>query len=297
VLDPVYYAVSAVMWLWHQLFSLALGPASGTSWALSVVFLVLTLRAVMIKPFLAQVRSARGLQAIAPQLSQLRKRYRNDPVRLAEKTRALQARHGVSTFGAILPALVQAPVFLALLHVLNHFNRPGLSFAENAAIPNYAFPAADVRSFLQARLFGSPLSAYLSMPQQALDSFGAHVQRLDVVLAAVPLLVLAAVATFLSMRRSLRAQPVGAVNSAGAVAAVSRALPWVLPLGLVAGGVLFPFPVAILLYWLTSNVWTLVQQHLVYRALDRARTAVPVRAAVAAPRPGAKPVRRGRDRT
>jgi YidC/Oxa1 family membrane protein insertase len=282
MLDPLYYAVSGVMWLWHHLFALVLGQGSGAAWALSVVFLVLTLRALMIRPFLAQVRSGRRLRAIAPQLAELRTRYRNDPVRLAEKSRRLQAENGVSTFGALLPALVQAPVFLALLHVLNHFQNP--------ALPNYAFSAADVRSFLEARLFGSPLSAYLSMPQDALDSFGAHVDRLDVVLVAVPLLVLAAVATFLAMRRSLRAQP----PADGIVGTVSRALPWVLPAGLVAGGLLFPFPVAILVYWLTSNAWTLVQQHLVFRGLDRAEAAAPIKKPVAAPRPGAKPVRRRR---
>jgi YidC/Oxa1 family membrane protein insertase len=286
MLDPLYYAVSAVMWLWHRLFSFVLGPDSGAAWALAVVFLVLTLRALMVKPFLAQLRSGRAAQAIAPQLAELRRRYRDDPTTLVQKTRALQAEHGVSTWRTLLPALVQAPVFLALLHVLNSFNRTGLSFVQNAAIPNYAFGPAEVGSFLQARLFGSPLSAYPSMPQQLMDSFGSHVDRLDVVLVAIPLLLLAAVATFLTTRASARRQPAD-----GPLAAVSRLLPWVFPLGLLAGGLFFPFPVAILVYWLTSNAWTLVQQHLAYRRLDREPVVVVARKPVAAPRPGAKPVR------
>ncbi|MCO1658465.1 membrane protein insertase YidC [Pseudonocardia humida] len=287
MLDPLYYAVSAPLWLWHQLFAAVLGPSSGPAWALSVVFLVLTVRALMIRLFLAQVRSGRAMAAIAPQLAELRRRHRDDPARLLARTRALQAEHGVSTGRALLPALLQAPVFLGVLHVLNGFNRPGLSFAENAAIANYAFGPAEVRSFLEARLFGSPLSAYLAMPQELLDSFGAPVARLDVVLVAVPLLLLSALATHLTARATLRRQP-----PVGPTAAVARALPWVFPLGVVVGGVLLPFPVAIGVYWLTTNAWTLVQQHLAHRALDRTPPPAPHRAPVAAPRPGAKPVRR-----
>jgi YidC/Oxa1 family membrane protein insertase len=289
VLDPLYYAVSAVMRLWHQLFTLLLGAQSGVGWALAVAFLVLTLRALMIRPFLAQLRSARAARAIAPQLADLRRRHRDDPATLVAKTRELQSRHGVSTWRTFLPALVQAPVFLALLHVLHSFNRAGLSFAQNAAIANYAFSPDDVRSFLQARLFGAPLSAYLQMPQDLLDSFGAHVDRLDVALVVAPLLLLAAAATFLTTRASMRQQP--AVE--GVPPAVLRAVPWLFPLGLLVSGLLLPLPVAILVYWLTSNAWTLVQQRVAERYLDRTGPP-PARAAAAAPRPGAKPVRRRR---
>ncbi len=71
MLDVLYYPVSAVMWVWHTLFALVLGPSSGVAWALSVIFLVLTLRAAMIKPFLVQMRSARAMRALAPQVARL----------------------------------------------------------------------------------------------------------------------------------------------------------------------------------------------------------------------------------
>ena len=276
MLDPVYYAVSGVMWCWHQLFGLLLGPASGAAWALSVVFLVLTLRAVLIRPFLSQVRSSRVMQELAPQLAALRTRHADDPARLLQESRALQRAHGVSAAGTILPALLQVPVFLGLLHVLTHFNRRGLTFEQNAALANYAFGPDEVRSFLEARLFGAPLSAYLSMPQQLLDSFGAHVDRVDVAVVAVPLMLLAAVATHVTARHSLRRQP-----AEGPVAALMRWTPWVFPLGVLVGGAFFAFPVAILFYWLANNVWTLVQQWIVFRG----PAPVPVPAPVPQPAP------------
>jgi YidC/Oxa1 family membrane protein insertase len=96
VLDVLYYPVSAVMWFWHQVFGLVLGPASGVAWGLSVVFLVLTLRTLMIKPFLAQVRAGHRMQAIAPQLAELRNRHAGDKQKLFEETQKLQREHGVN---------------------------------------------------------------------------------------------------------------------------------------------------------------------------------------------------------
>jgi YidC/Oxa1 family membrane protein insertase len=310
VLDVLYYPVSAVMWVWHTLFALVLGPSSGIAWALSVVFLVLTLRALMIKPFLVQMRSARAMRALAPEMAQLRKSYGNDRRRLAEETQKLQRAHGVNPLGALVPALVQVPVFLALLHVLRYFNRPGLTFEQNAAIPNYVFGPAQVRSFLEARLFGAPLSAYVRMPQELLDSFGGHVDRVDVVAVAVPLMVLAAIATHFTARASLRHQanaaPVEEAAVTGSTEAAMRFMrftPWIFPLGVLLGGLVAAFPVAILLYWLANNLWTLAQQHVVFRKLDAEESRRPAPPSVEPPepvepddvrrtRPGAKPVDR-----
>jgi YidC/Oxa1 family membrane protein insertase len=284
VLDPVYFAVSGVMWCWHQLFGLLLGPASGVAWALSVVFLVLTLRALLVRPFLAQVRSGRAMRALAPQLAELRTRHADDPARMLRETRALQQAHGVSAAGTVLPALLQVPVFVGLLHVLTHFNRRGLTFEENAALANYAFGPDEVRSFLTARLFGAPLSSYLSMPQQLLDSFGGQVDRWEVAAVAVPLMLLAAVATHICARHSLRHQPVD-----GPLGAVMGWTPWVFPLGALVGGAFFPLPIAILLYWLANNVWTLVQQWIVFRPAAEPPRPIETAAALASPvtRPGA----------
>ena len=249
------------MWCWHQLFGSLLGPASGAAWALSVVFLVLTLRTLLIRPFLAQVRSARAMRELAPQLAALRTRHADDPARLLHGTNALRRAHGVSAASTLLPALLQAPVFVGLLHVLTSFNRRGLTFEQNAAIANYAFGPDEVRSFLTARLFGAPLSSYLSMP--GLDVFGAYVERWEIAAVTVPLMLLAALATHVTARLSLRQQPVD-----GPLAGIMRWTPWVFPLGVLVGGVFFPFPVAILLYWVTNSAWTLGQQWLVLHPLQ-----------------------------
>ncbi|MCW0213759.1 MAG: membrane protein insertase YidC [Pseudonocardia sp.] len=307
MLNFVYYPVSAVMWFWHQVFGLVLGPGSGVAWALSVVFLVLTLRLIMVRPVLSQMRSARKMRALQPHLAELKRKHGKDRQKLAAETQRLQKEHGVSPLGGCLPMLLQLPVFIGLLHVLRYFNRPGLTFEQNAAIPNYVFSPELVRSFLEARLFGAPLSAYVAMPQNLLDSFGgAAVERWHVYVVAVPLMLLAAIATHFTARWSVRQQQAGLAGNdnpqAAQMAGFMKYTPWIFPLGAIIGGLFFQFPIAILVYWLTNNGWTFAQQHLIGRKLDReAEEAPPIPLAVVAareaakaraPKPGQKPVTR-----
>jgi YidC/Oxa1 family membrane protein insertase len=81
------------------------------------------------------------------------------------------------------------------------------------------------------------------------------------------------------------------------MAGFMKLTPWIFPLGAILGGLFFQFPIAILVYWLANNGWTLAQQHLIGKKLDREaeRAPVVVRAAQAktrarAPKPGQKPV-------
>lgn len=267
----IYYPVSAIMWCWHEVFGFVFGADSGVAWALSVVFLVCTLRAVLVRPFVRQVRAMRAMQELQPQLAKLRDKYRGDRQKLVQEMQKLQQEHGVNPLGAFLPMLLQVPAFLGLYHVLQCFNRPGLSFQQNISISNYVFSQDQVRSFLQARLFGAPLSAYIRMPQQQLDSFGSHVDRIHVIAVAVPLLIVASIATHFAARHSLRRQSVAA--GASQQAAIMNMLTlYLFPLGVLVGGAFFQLPVAILLYWLSSNVWTLGQQYVVYRKIDAAES-------------------------
>jgi YidC/Oxa1 family membrane protein insertase len=291
LLDPLYYAVSAVMRAWHSVFATLLDPS--TAWVLAVVFLVVTLRALLLWPALAQLRTAAALRRITPELAALRTRHAEDPVRLLRETSALQRAHGASTWRTLLPALAQMPVFLGLLHVLQGFH---------AGAANYAFGPAEVASFLDARIAGVPLSAYVAMPATVLDGFG--IDRLTVLVVAVPLLLLAAAATHLTVRWSLHRNGTDGPAAGAGVAAIMRWMPWLAPAGAIVAGLLFPLSLGVLLYWLTSNVWTLAQHRFGTAWVERTAPApqpVPAPTTVpAARRPGATGDpgrRRGRSRT
>jgi YidC/Oxa1 family membrane protein insertase len=249
----VSYPVSAILWFWYRLAGGALGP--GAAWALAVVLLVFTLRALLLPLALAQLRSARAMARLQPEIRTLRERHRGDRQAFAAELQKLQRERGVSPLGGCLPALAQLPVFLGLLHVLHGFTAGGTG---------HVFGTADVSAFLAARLFGAPLAAYVRMPADLLARYG--VDRWQVAAVAIPLAALAALATFLTSRHALGRTPPADPQAA----LVGRLTLWLLPAGALVGGVFFAFPVVILLYWLANNAWTAAQQVLLHRLLDRA---------------------------
>ncbi|HEY2763177.1 MAG TPA: membrane protein insertase YidC [Pseudonocardiaceae bacterium] len=297
MLNFIYYPVSAILWFWHKAFGFVLGPDNGIAWALAVVFLVFSLRALLFKPFISQVRSMRKMQEFAPEVQKLKKKYGDDRQKLNAEVQKLQAQHGVNPLGGCLPVVVQIPVFIGLFHVLRSFNRPFLTLQQNAQTGNYVFSAADVQSFLQAKLFGVPLSSYITEPAALLARYG-DITRVEIAVVAVPLTIIAGILTHLTARHSVARQTEAqAANPQAAM--MNKVMLYLFPLGVVAGGPFFPL--AILLYWLSNNLWTLGQQRLVYDRID-AEEAEKKEAAVAqrqslAPRPGQKPVRSKKDAT
>ncbi|MGY4098220.1 membrane protein insertase YidC [Nocardia sp. R16R-3T] len=302
MLDFIYYPVSAILWFWHKSFGVILGPDNGFAWALAVVFLVFTLRLLLLRPAINQIRTTRQMQQLQPQIKALQKKYAGDRQRRAIEMQKLQTEHGFNPLMGCLPVLVQAPVFLGLYHVLHSFNRTGTGWGQlgmkpeaNAVTPNYFFSAADVQSFLTARLFGAPISAAITSPDSLLASFAPYggIPTVTAIAAvAIPLMVIAGLATHFNARASLARQSAEAATNPQA-AIMSKLMLWVFPLGVLVGG---PFlMIAILLYWVSNNLWTYAQQHLVFTLIDREDAAEQKpavgRPAAAAPKPGARPTR------
>lgn len=249
MLDFIYYPVSAILWFWHRVFGWALGDDNGFAWALSVVFLVFTLRLVLYKPFVKQVRTTRQMQELQPQIKELQKKYKNDRQQMTLEMQKLQKDHGFNPLMGCLPVLLQVPVFLGLFHVLRSFNRTGTGWGQlgmspydNAHTANYVFSAGDVQSFLTARLFGAPLSAFITEPTAVLESFaeyGGVPSKVAIIAVSVPLMVIAGLATHFNARASVdRQSPEAAANPQAAM--MNKLALWVFPLGVLVGGPFLP---------------------------------------------------------
>lgn len=266
-LDYVYYPVSAIMWLWYKAFGFVLGPANFFTWVLSVMFLVFTLRALLYKPFVKQIRTTRQMQELQPQIKALQKKYSKDRQRMALEMQKLQREHDFNPLLGCLPMLAQVPVFLGLYHVLRSFNRTstgigqlGLSPEENRGLNNYVFTAADVGHFLDANLFGAPLGANMTQRGPSLTAF-AEFDRWAVIGVGVPVMILAGIATYFNSRASVARQSAEAAANPQ-TALMNKLALYVFPLGVVVGG---PFlPLAIIMYWFANNIWTFGQQHYVF---------------------------------
>jgi YidC/Oxa1 family membrane protein insertase len=276
----VYYTVSFILWCWHKVFGFVLGPSNFIGWALSIIMLVFTLRLVLLKPAVHQIRSMRKMQAFAPEMKKIQKKYANDRQRQAAEMQKLQKEHGVNPLGGCLPMVLQIPVFLGLNHVLRSF-RPGTSEV-------YFFKAADVHSYLDAKLF----DAHLGDAVLGIGSLGGSPGwHWGVAPVAIPLMIAAAIATHFTARLSVQRQAAMGTPSTGQTAMMNKLTLYIFPLGvLVFGG---GFPVGLLLYWLSNNGWTLAQQHFVFKRMDveeqhKKEQAVEARQALA-PKVGQKP--------
>ncbi|WP_433870724.1 membrane protein insertase YidC [Saccharopolyspora sp. CA-218241] len=260
MLDFIYYPVSAILWFWHKVFGFLLDPASGYAWALSIIFLVFTLRALLFKPFVHQVRAMRKMQEFAPKIRELQAQHGDDREKLAREMQKLQLEQGFNPLGGCLPMLVQIPVLFGLFHVLNGF-KPG-------APSNFVFNADEVASFVAADLFGAKLSNHIVQPAEVLANF--DTDRFHMLLVGIPLMIAAAIATHFTARHSVQRQTAEQADNPQAQM-MNRMTLWIFPMFAIIGG---PFlPLAILLYWLANNFWTLGQQRVVFGRIDQEEAA------------------------
>jgi len=258
VLNFIYYPVSWILWFWHEAFGYVFGPSSGAAWALAVVFLVFTLRAILYKPFVHQVRSMRKMQEFAPEIQKLKKKYGNDKQKLAAEMQKLQSEHGVNPVGGCLPMLVQVPVFIGLFHVLREF--------QPYKTENYVFDRADVVSFNDASIFGAKLGASVIPYHGALPLEAYNTTITQMLIVMIPLMIAAGLFTHITARHSVARQTEAQMANPQA-AIMNKLTLYIFPIGVVVGA---PFlPLAILFYWVANNLWTLGQQRVVYNKIDR----------------------------
>lgn len=289
MLDFIYWPVSFVMWCWHKVFGFLLGDQNAVAWALSIVFLVFTLRSLLLKPTLHQMRSMRKMQEFQPQIKALQKKYANDRQRQAQEMQKLQREHGFNPVGGCLPMVFQIPVFIGLNHVIRNFRADYGN--------NYFFPKHDIMSYLHADFLGVHLNDMV-FNAGLLGTYGGGAKGFhwDIAPVAIPLMIVASIATHFTARLSVqRQQAMGTTSNQPGGAMMQNVQLYLFPLGvLVFGGAL---PVGLLLYWLSNNSWTLAQQHFVFRRMDREEQRKKEEAAeqrqALAPKPGQKPKQQG----
>jgi YidC/Oxa1 family membrane protein insertase len=295
LLDWLYTAISWVLARWHSLWNVLFGDPpvdsslGGLTWVLAIVFLVVTIRVLLFPLFVKQIKSQRAMQELQPEMAKLRKQYGSDRQGLSQAMMALQKERGVNPLAGCLPILPQIPVFLSLFHVLRRL-QPG---AEGL----YGWSDQLTDEAARAKFFGAPISASFNMTgsKEAAILAIPGVTYTNIRIVAFVLIVVMCFTTFFTQKQIMKRS--GPVE--GQAAMVQKILLYVMPAGLFVSG--FIFPIGVLLYWMTNNLWTLGQQFFILRKMpppgsDAAKAkAAAEKPAIdpkaLAPKPGAKPVR------
>ncbi len=119
ILDPLYWIVSGVMVVIHTALSPVFGEASGVTWSLSIVGLVVLIRTILIPLFVKQIKSQRALTALSPEMKKIQQKYKDDRQKQSEELMKLYKEHKTNPMASCFPILAQAPIFFALFTVLN----------------------------------------------------------------------------------------------------------------------------------------------------------------------------------
>jgi YidC/Oxa1 family membrane protein insertase len=289
VLDFLYIAVSWVLLRWHQLFSaVGLDKDSGLNWSLSIVFLVITARLLMFRFFIKQVHYQRKMQQMQPRIQKLREQYKNDRQGMQREMMKLQQEEGFNPLAGCLPMLLQIPIFISLFHVLRHLANSASLAPGNTKLTLYTFSQSETYSAAKAKLFGAPLAASLrDGTHKVHEVLGGDLSTTRVV--TLVLVVVSAAATYLTQVLVRRGQ---ATVPEGTAATIQKVMLYFIPLSVLFSGLIFPL--GVLLYWFTSNVWTLGQQAYINKFHPHEE---PEKGPVGelgkklAPKPGQKPVR------
>ncbi len=296
MLNFLYTAVSWVLLRWHSFFSLFLNKDSGLNWALSIVFLVFTARLLLFRLFIKQVHYQRHMSEMQPKIQELRKRYKDDRAELNRQMMKLQQEQGFNPLTGCLPMFLQIPVFIGLFHVLRHLaNSVSIADHQSTATPAqlakltlYSFSKNETVSAAKARLFGAPLAGRLTDSSAKIHALSGHVGATHVVI--VILVVLSAAATLMTQLLVRRGQ---VTVPEGTAATIQRLMLVFIPVSTLGSGLFFPL--GVLLYWFTSNNWTMLQQLYVNRFHPQTPKDTPPVGELGktlAPRPGQRPVRK-----
>jgi len=246
-LNPLSWLEDIVSWIlvqWHAFFSFFLGYDSGWSWAFAIVGLVLVIRIALIPLFVRQIKSQRNLQILQPKIKEIQQKYAGDRERQSAEMMALYKETGTNPLASCLPILAQAPIFFALFRVLNY----GVA----KQTPYGVMTQAQVDSAYHSTIFGVPMWATFTQASLTTNVLATHI------LTAV-LIVLMTITTFTSQRMLI----VKNTAKDNPMAQQQKILLYVFPFFFMITGI--NFPVGVLIYWLTTNLWSMGQQFYVIR--------------------------------
>lgn len=255
ILWPIKWVIEAILVAFHWFFTsvLQLNGDAGLTWVLSIVGLVLVVRAALIPIFVKQIKSQRKMLEVAPQLKKIQDKYKGKKDQfsreaMSRETMEMYKKTGTNPLSSCLPLLLQMPIFFGLFSVLQHAQNQKAEDPAGVGLLNAELSS----SFGTSDLFGAPLHLAIST---------ADGNAIVIVIASV-MVVLMTASQFITQLQIMSKNQSPEMKSSP-MYKQQRMLLYVLPFVFLFSG--FTFPLGVMFYWLVSNIWTMVQQFLVIR--------------------------------
>jgi len=233
----------------------------GGSWGLAIVGLTLLIRAILVPLTFRQLKSMQEMQRLAPQIQALKEKYKEDKQRQQQEIMKFYQEHKINPLASCLPLVLQIPVFISLFYMLRtdlkldicgpqlkayYSDKLGHLVVLNSQIPQSKVHLANGTvvkglSEINCSLVAPHSAKFLFLPDITEKATGAA------------LIVLIALYVGSQIFSTLVATATADKNQ--------RRLMLLLPVVFVV--ILYRYPAGLLVYWITSNVWTIAQQYLI----------------------------------
>jgi YidC/Oxa1 family membrane protein insertase len=274
-------------WVLAQIYDLV------PNYGVSIILLTVVIRLILLPLGIKQIRSMQHMQIVQPRIKQLQQKYKGNKQRQQEEIMKLYREYGVNPFSGCWPVLLQFPILIAMYSVLRWPQHPihvplesELCAAVSEQIPQQ-IPVCDPNgepitsqaqvddlglpgppggtTFLATNLLCSAGLPWQDAPSTLPDRVTVDDEAVELIypvdcastpLERVPYYVFAVLmfgTTFYQQRQMQKASPPGAASSQ------QQALLKVMPILFGVFGIFFP--AGLVVYWTTSNLWQIGQQH------------------------------------
>ncbi|MGC1164503.1 MAG: YidC/Oxa1 family membrane protein insertase [Solirubrobacterales bacterium] len=239
----------------------------GLSWGGAIIALTVAMRTLLIPLTYKQLKGMRALQALQPQIKEIQAKYKNDKQRMQQEMMRFYQENKVNPFASCIPLIAQLPVFITLFYVLQNDLRFDICGQTGETCSDFAVAQGHSAGF-----FGE---SFLIIPDLTAKAEGSVLIALLIIYVATQLIS-------------------GLVMSVTADKS-QRMLMFVLPLIFVP--FIISFPAGLILYWITTNVWTIGQQYTIQKLIPMPVAATPEgAAAIASTKPPPKPPKKKKKR-
>jgi YidC/Oxa1 family membrane protein insertase len=211
------------------------------SYGLAIILLTISVNLLLFPLTLKQTRSTRAFQSIQPEVRRIQKELKEKPEEMQKELMRVQREAGATPGGCLLPLVVQFPIWLALFRVL--------SVTGIVHIPEGSTLRAAIEAS-QTTFLGMDLS--LKVSEAVAQGIG----------TAVPYLAMLAIMVASQYVQQWHATA-GQVRPDNPQAAATQAVTKIMPFFI--GFVSYNFPAGLVLYWMTGNIFRLLQQVVIFR--------------------------------
>lgn len=263
ILWPLRWLVELVLWAWHQAFTfIGMDPAGGITWLLAILGLVVVVRSALIPITVKQIKSQRRMMELAPEMKKIQAKYKGKTDQfsreaMSRETMGLYKKHGTNPFASCLPILIQMPIFFSLFSVLRNAAGALGSGADGAGKPGIGMMNQELTdSFNQASIFDAPLKMTFTQGWESGNW---------VVMILLGTIMVLMIASQFFTQLQIMSKNVSDETKASPMYRQQKIMLYIIPFAFLFSG--FTFPLALNIYWFTSNLWTMGQQAIVINTM------------------------------